>query len=100
MEKKLKIDFDLEISYDLMIPGFVETGLPTHQELHVDSKEVDLEQPFHHLILHMPLDEEGIFLRLGNVTVDKERKKDADGAILKQDHIFIPFGKAVFLSAT
>ena len=75
MESKLKTEFNLEISYDLMIPGFVETGLPTHQELHVDSKDVDVDKPFHQLILHMPLDEEGIFLRLRKVKVNEGGKR-------------------------
>ena len=39
-------------------------------------------------------------LRLENVTVDEDKKKDPDGAILQQGLIYIPFGKAVFLPAT
>ena len=82
-----------------MIPGFVETGLLTHQELHMDSKDVDLEQPFCRLILHMPLNKEGMFLQLGNVTVDEEKKKDIDGVFLIQDPIFILFWKGCFPSS-
>ena len=79
-----------------MTHGFVETGLPTHQKLHVDYKDVDIEQPFHQLILRMPLDKEGIFLQSGKVKVDEE-KKVTNGTILRQDLIFIPFGTAVSL---
>ena len=43
MESKLRKNFDLDIPYNLMIPGFVETKLPTHQELHLDSKDIGIE---------------------------------------------------------
>ena len=43
IESKLRTEFDLEISYNLMIPGFVEIKFPTHQELHLDSKDIGIE---------------------------------------------------------
>ena len=56
--------------YEYYVPGFVKTGNPRHQMLHLDSSSIDFEFPWTSLIVHIPLEEKGQWLRLGKVVPD------------------------------
>ena len=72
-------------------PGFVETTIATHQNLHVDRKITNFNNADEAYILHVPLDYEGMQLRLGKV--DKNFK-------LQHDFIRVPFGSGILLPWT
>ena len=71
-----------------MLPGFVKTTVPAHQDLHLDRINVDLETPGNSYILHVPLEKEGMQLRLG---------KFDDNFNLNHDLIHIPFGSGIVI---
>ena len=86
--------FKKDIKFIITTPGFVQTTIPTHQELHLDTKNVtfeDFEEPGHSYILHVPLDTEGMHLRLGQINNKSE---------LNHGLIHIPFGSGILLHKT
>ena len=80
-----------DINFITKTPGFVQTTIPTHQELHLDTKNVNFKKPGHSYILHVPLDYEGMHLRLGEINKKCE---------LKHGLIHIPFGSGILLHYT
>ena len=83
-----------DIKFIIRTPGFMQTTIPTHQELHLDTKNVtfkDIEEPGHSYILHVPLDTEGMHLRLGQINNKSE---------LNHGLIHIPFGSGILLRKT
>ena len=80
-----------DINFITKTPGFVQTTIPTHQELHLDTKDVNFKKPGHSYILHVPLDYEGMHLRLGQINKKCE---------LKHGLIHIPFGSGILLHYT
>ena len=74
-----------------MTPGFVQTTIPSHQDLHLDRTDVNFETPGHSYILHVPLDVEGMQLRLGKLD---------DQSRLNHGLIHIPFGSGIILHYT
>ena len=83
--------FNKDINFLITTPGFVQTTIPTHQELHIDTKNVNFEEPGHSYILHVPLDTEGMHLRLGKINKKSE---------LNHGLIHIPFGSGILLHYT
>ena len=101
--------------YKYYVPGFVKTGKPRHQMLHLDSHDIDLEFPWTLLIVHIPLEEKGQWLRLGKVVTDNNKEKSVQenppsrtrrgkgknevepGLQLNHRLIYIPFGSGVIL---
>ena len=101
--------------YEYYVPGFVKTGKPRHQMLHLDSHDIDLEFPWTSLIVHIPLEEKGQWLRLGKVVTDNNKEKSVQenppsrtrrskgknevepGLQLNHRLIYIPFGSGVIL---
>ena len=73
------------------IPGFVETTFAAHQNLHMDREINNFKTADKSYILHVPLDYEGMQLRLGKV--DENLK-------LKHDFIHVPFGSGILLHWT
>ena len=85
---------DDQHEYTTMIPGFVETVKPMNQLLHLDSKKVIHDDPYHTLIIHIPLSVEGMWLRLAQIKMKDNNKK------LNHGMIHIPFGSGIVLPCT
>ena len=79
------------ITFHIMNPGFVQTKIPNHQHLHLDRKDINFQNPGQSYIIHVPLDVEGMQLRLG---------KFDDKFQLKHGLIHIPFGSGIILYLT
>ena len=62
-----KLKLKGEINFKTMLPGFVKTGVASHQGPHLDRRDVNLNNPSHSYILHLPLETEGLQLRLGKL---------------------------------
>ena len=74
-----------------IIPGFVETTIATHQDLHVDRKINNFQNKDESYILHVPLEYEGMQLRLGKVDENFQ---------LNHGFIYVPFGSGIVLHWT
>ena len=74
-----------------MTPGFVQTTIPTRQDLHLDRKDINVQNLGQRYILHVPLDVEGMQLRLGKFD-DKHQ--------LKHGLIHVTFGSGILLHFT
>ena len=88
---KDELKLEEEKHFETMLPGFVETGVASHQGLHLDRRDVNLNKPSLSYILHLPLDTEGLQLRLGKLDEKSE---------LKHSLIRVPFGSAILLPLT
>ena len=82
---------DKDITFLITTPGFVQTTIPTHQELHLDTQHVNFKKPGYSYILHVPLEREGMHLRLGKINKKSE---------LIHGLIHIPFGSVILLHYT
>ena len=63
-----------ERDYITQIPGSVETVKSTNQKIHVDSKDVLMNDPYHSLIIHIPLSVEEMWLRLAKINEYENNK--------------------------
>ena len=83
-----------QCDYITQVPGFVKTMKSINQKLHVDLGNVIMDDPYHSLIIHIPLSLEGMWLRLGKIN-----KKDNDKEI-KHSLVHIPFRSGIVLPYT
>lgn len=51
-----------KMDYATRIPGFVQTGDPTHQYLHLDNPDYKDYDPYKNLIVHIPMETERMTL--------------------------------------
>ena len=86
-----KENCNTHIDFITMTPGFVQTTSPTHQHLHLDTKDVNFNKAGHSFILHVPLEVEGMHLRLGKFNEKSQ---------LNHGLIHIPFGSGILLHLT
>ena len=85
-----------DFTYEYHIPGFIQTISVTHQKLHLDDKITNLDQDEEAFILHIPMDVEGMQLRMGKV----HQKSDQQSAKLEHKLVHIPFGSGVLIPVT
>ena len=85
-----------EHAYKYYLPGIVKTGHAQNQVLHLDSMNPDYDDPYSELIVHIPMEQEGQWLRTGKEVLNE------DGEVVKLIHkmIHIPFGSGVLLPMT
>ena len=86
--------------YTFYLPGMVRTGQSRHQMLHLDSGDINFEKPYDALIIHIPLEESGQWLRIGKVkTLDGNKSGTLvpEDICLEHKLIHIPFGTGVVL---
>ena len=79
--------------YVTRIPGFVQTRYPTHQYLHLDSPNYKDDDPYKNLIVHIPMETEGMVLQMAKLQEGSENGKPE----LSHQFIHIPFGSGVIL---
>ena len=53
------------LTFHTTTPGFAQTTITTHQDLYLDRKDTNIKNPGESYILDIPLDVEGMQLRLG-----------------------------------
>ena len=79
--------------YATRIPSFVQTGDPTHQYLHLDNDGYTDDDPYKNLIVHIPMETEGMALQMAKLHKGSENGKTT----LCHQFIHIPFGSGVIL---
>ena len=65
-----------------------------NQKIHVDSKDVLMNDPYYSLIIHIPLSVEGMWLRLDKINQNENNKE------MKHGLIYIPSRSGIVLPYT
>ena len=80
-------------AYATRIPSFVQTVDPTHQYLHLDNPDDKDDDPYKNLIVHIPMETEGMMLQMAKLHKGSENAKPT----LCHQFIHIPFGSGIIL---